>query len=328
MKYEPLLKIENLKVHFFTEYGTVRAVDNVSWELSTGETLGIVGESGCGKSVTALSILRLVPEPPGKIVEGKIWYQGKDLLTLPVSGIRKIRGNEISIVFQDPVTSLNPSFTIGNQILEALNLHQDLKGKKARDKAIDLLRSVGIPSSEQRLKEYPHELSGGMNQRVMIAIALACNPRILIADEPTTALDVTIQAQIMDLFKSIRKQSNMAIILITHDLGLVSQLVEKVIVMYAGQIVESGYIQGIFRSPHHPYTKGLLRAIPRLTGQSGTTRRKLEEIPGVVPNLIDTLQGCAFYERCQSRMALCKVEKPVLNQVGDYHLSRCWLNQS
>ena len=319
---EPILKVENLKVQFYTDFGVVRAVDDVSWEIRSGDTLGIVGESGCGKSVSILSILRLIPEPPGKIVSGKIMFDNKDILTLNESDIRNIRGNEISMVFQDSLSSLNPSYTIGNQILETLRLHQGMKGKAGHKKAIELLKAVGIASPTQRMREYPHQLSGGMNQRVMIAIALACNPKVLIADEPTTALDVTIQAQIMNLFQDIRKKSNMSIVMITHDLGLVAQLVERVIVMYAGKVVEEGSIKKIFNKPHHPYTIGLLKAIPRVK----KSREKLEEIPGVVPNLIDPIKGCIFYPRCQSRLNKCLDEEPSLKEVGPSHTSRCWLN--
>ncbi len=319
---EPILKVENLKVQFYTDFGVVRAVDDVSWEIRSGDTLGIVGESGCGKSVSILSILRLIPEPPGKIVSGKIMFDNKDILTLNESDIRNIRGNEISMVFQDSLSSLNPSYTIGNQILETLRLNQGMKGKAGHKKAIELLKAVGIASPSQRMREYPHQLSGGMNQRVMIAIALACNPTVLIADEPTTALDVTIQAQIMNLFQDIRKKSNMSIVMITHDLGLVAQLVERVIVMYAGKVVEEGSIKKIFNKPHHPYTIGLLKAIPRVK----KSREKLEEIPGVVPNLIDPIKGCIFYPRCQSRLNKCLDEEPSLKEVGPSHTSRCWLN--
>lgn len=324
----PLLKIENLKVYFFTDQGIVRAVDDVSWELEEGGTLGIVGESGCGKSVSALTILRLVPDPPGKIVGGKIQYNGIDLFKLSDKDIRKIRGNEISMVFQDPVSSLNPSYAIGNQIIETFRLHQNMKIREAKNKAIKLLHSAGIPNPEQRMKEYPHQLSGGMNQRVMIAIALACNPKILIADEPTTALDVTIQAQIMNLFRKIKKQFNMSIILITHDFGLVSQLVEKVVVMYAGKVVEKGSISEIFKNPHHPYTRGLIKSIPKLKKKSNKDNDKLTEIPGVVPNLIDPVDGCIFYPRCQSRLPKCKNQDPPLQIIDGYHTSKCWLNYS
>ena len=321
MMNDSILKIENLMVYFNTEHGIVRAVNDISWEIAAGETLGIVGESGCGKSVSVLSILRLIPEPPGEIVSGKILFNNKDILRLSESEIRKIRGNEISMVFQDSISSLNPSYTIGNQILETLRLHQGISGKTARKKAIEILKAVGIASPEQRMREYPHQLSGGMNQRVMIAIALSCNPKVLIADEPTTALDVTIQAQIMSLFKDIRKKSNMSIVMITHDLGLVAQLVERVIVMYAGKIVEEGSIKTIFKNPHHPYTVGLLKAIPKVK----KNKERLEEIPGVVPNLIDPIKGCVFYPRCKSRMEICLEKEPPLKEIGSAHKSRCWL---
>lgn len=323
---DTVLNIQNLKVQFFTSRGVVRAVDDVSWQLETGGSLGIVGESGCGKSVSALSILRLVPDPPGKIVSGSIMYKGGSILEMPDSEIRALRGNEISMVFQDPVSSLNPAYTIGNQIKETLRLHQNIKGKNAHEFAVDLLKSVGIPAPEQRIKEYPHQLSGGMNQRVMIAIAIACNPNILIADEPTTALDVTIQAQIMELFKELKQKKNMAIIIISHDLGLVSQLVDNVIVMYAGKIVEKGILKSIFKKPHHPYTRGLINAIPGMTEKTGKSKTKLTEIPGIVPNLIDKVEGCIFYERCAFKMQKCKSGQPELKKVGELHYSNCWLD--
>ena len=323
---KPILKVEQLRVHFYTADGVVRAVDGINWELEAGGTLGIVGESGCGKSVTALSLLRLIPNPPGKIVDGKIIYSGRDILKLSQREIRAIRGNDISMVFQDPVSSLNPVYTVGNQVNEALRLHQKVNNRQAEKKAIELLHSVGIPSPEQRLKEYPHQLSGGMNQRVMIAMALACDPKILIADEPTTALDVTIQAQILNLLKTIKQQSNMAIILITHDLGVICQLVENVIVMYAGKIVESGSIEDIFQRPFHPYTKGLLKSIPQMDVRKNKNRARLLEIKGVVPNLIDPIEGCVFYPRCESRLNHCEFEEPSIKKVGPNHQSACWLD--
>ncbi|GAB4374558.1 MAG: ABC transporter ATP-binding protein [Calditrichia bacterium] len=321
----PLLKIENLKVSFYTDHGVVRAVDQVSWELEENGSLGVIGESGCGKSVSALSVLRLIPDPPGKIEAGKILYNGRDILQMSEKEVCRLRGTEISMVFQDPVSSLNPSFTIGNQILETLRLRQGLSGSEAREKARSLLNAVGIPAPEQRMKEYPHQLSGGMNQLVMIAMALACGPRVLIADEPTTALDVTIQAQILNLFRSIKERLKMSIILITHDLGLVSQLVDRVIVMYAGKIVEQGLLNEIFQNPHHPYTKGLFSAIPRLKKKNVGKKEKLPEIPGVVPNLIDPTYECIFFPRCKYRMDKCKTTEPPLKVLGDRHTSKCWL---
>ncbi|MGE0614451.1 MAG: ABC transporter ATP-binding protein, partial [Bacteriovoracia bacterium] len=299
-----------------------------------GKTLGIVGESGCGKSVTSLSIMRLIPSPPGKIVSGEIWYQGKDLTKLSLADMRAIRGNEISMIFQEPMTSLNPVFTIGNQLREAIALHQDLSRGEVANKAVEMLKLVGIPSPEKRIDDYPHQLSGGMRQRVMIAMALSCNPNVLIADEPTTALDVTIQAQILDLLRDLQARTGLGLILITHDLGVVAEMAHDVLVMYAGRVVEEGKVEDLFRSPRHPYTKGLLGSIPRFEdsapGQAGGEKRKrLEAIPGIVPNLLHLPKGCRFQDRCAYVIEDCKPVEPTLRQVpgsagGDHpHCIRC-----
>ena len=324
MTTEPLLKVINLKTYFFTDEGVVKAVDDVDLEIYKGETLGIVGESGCGKSVTALSILRLIPSPPGKIVGGQILFRGQELLKLSNSEMRKIRGNEISMIFQEPMTSLNPVFTIGNQIAEAIQLHQGLSKKASLEKAVDMLKLVGIPSPERRVKEYPHQLSGGMRQRAMIAMALSCNPSLLIADEPTTALDVTIQAQILDLMTNLKKDFDMAVMLITHDLGIIAETAARVVVMYAGKVVEEADVYSIFEDPKHPYTQGLLRSIPR-PDLGMTKEARLQEIPGIVPSLAELPQGCAFNPRCPKVMDICRKETPELKEVKPGHKVRCWL---
>ena len=285
METTPVLEVKNLKTAFRTEQGQVIAVDDVSFSVMPGQTIGIVGESGCGKSVTSLSIMGLIPNPPGKIVGGEIRFKGKDLVTLPASEMRRIRGNEISMIFQEPMTSLNPVFTIGNQIMETIILHQKLGKKEAREKAIEMLRLVGIPAPERRIDDYPHQLSGGMRQRVMIAMALSCNPKVLIADEPTTALDVTIQAQILELIKGLREKLQMAVVLITHDLGVVAETCDYVVVMYAGKVVEQGTAEDIFYRPVHPYTRGLLNSIPESVEGAGRKKGRLETIPGLVPKI-------------------------------------------
>ncbi len=320
-----LLNISNLQTYFYTEDGVSKAVDGVDYYVRKGETLGVVGESGCGKSVTALSIMRLIPQPPGKIAGGEITFEGRSLLDLSPDEMRKIRGNKISMIFQEPMTSLNPVFTIGNQIAEAIQLHQGLSKKSALDRAIDMLKLVGIPSPEQRVKEYPHQLSGGMRQRAMIAMALSCNPSLLIADEPTTALDVTIQAQILDLMTSLKEEFNTSIILITHDLGVVAESVARVVVMYAGKIVEEADVYHIFENPLHPYTVGLLRSIPRLD-LTATKKERLQEIPGAVPIPSQLPTGCLFHPRCPRVMDICRQELPALkpSQEAD-HAVRCWL---
>jgi peptide/nickel transport system ATP-binding protein/oligopeptide transport system ATP-binding protein len=313
-----LLEIHDLRTYFHTEDGVVRAVDGVSFEVRAGETLAVVGESGSGKSVTSLSVLRLIPEPPGKIEGGTIRFRGRDLLTLQSREMRAIRGKEISMIFQEPMTSLNPVYTCGEQIIEAIVLHEKVDRRTARERAIDMLRKVGIPSPEQRVDEYPHQMSGGMRQRVMIAMALACRPAVLIADEPTTALDVTIQAQILELLASLRREFGMAVLLITHDLGVVAETADRVAVMYAGQVVEYAPVAEIFRRALHPYTAGLLASLPRLGG----TRERLRVIPGNVPNPARFPQGCRFHPRCPVRQDRCLTDPPVLDFGG--HTSRCW----
>lgn len=322
---EKILEIKNLKTSFFTEEGEVKAVDDVSLDVYAGKTLGIVGESGCGKSVTSLSILRLIASPPGKVVGGQILYKGRDLLTIPMDEMRRIRGKEISMIFQEPMTSLNPVFRIGNQLMEGVLLHENLSKKEAKDRAIDMLKVVGIPSPEQRLNDYPHQLSGGMRQRVMIAMALACKPSVLIADEPTTALDVTIQAQILDLLKSLQSKLGMAVILITHDLGVIAEMADEVAVMYAGKVVEQSNVMEVFKSPKHPYTQGLLNSIPILAHDpTGKLKKKrLEAIPGIVPNLLHLPQGCRFQERCKHVHDACKEIEPSLRTVSSGHEARC-----
>jgi peptide/nickel transport system ATP-binding protein/oligopeptide transport system ATP-binding protein len=320
-----ILDVKGLKTFFYTYDGVAKAVDGVSYQLRAGEPLGIVGESGCGKSVSALSILRLIPDPPGRIVEGAIHFRNSDLLTLSDDRMRDIRGNRISMIFQEPMTSLNPVFTVGNQIAEAFRLHQGVTRQDALDRSVDTLRLVNIPSPEKCVNQYPHELSGGMRQRAMIAMALGCNPEILIADEPTTALDVTIQAQIIDLMLQLKEELGMAIILITHDLGIIAETVKRVIVMYAGKIVEAASTRTIFKTPLHPYTQGLLQSIPRLGDKIRLGRIRLDEIPGVVPSLYDLPPGCRFSTRCRHTMEVCRTEEPDLEEAEVGHLCRCWL---
>jgi len=317
---DTLLSVRNLKTYFYTEDGVVPAVDGVSFDLERGGTLGIVGESGCGKSVTSLSIMRLIPTPPGKIVSGEILFEGRDLVQLSEAEMRKIRGNEISMIFQEPMTSLNPVFTIGNQIMEAIMLHQKLDKASARKKAVEMLSLVGIPSPEKRIDEYPHQLSGGMRQRVMIAMALSCNPKLLIADEPTTALDVTIQAQILDLMRELQKELGTAIIMITHDLGVIAELVERVVVMYTGVIVESADTATIFANPQHPYTQGLLGSIPRLD----SSVKRLQAIPGTVPTPGNFPKGCGFHPRCPYAKEICEAKRPPEFEVEPGHYAACW----
>jgi oligopeptide/dipeptide ABC transporter ATP-binding protein len=324
---EVILEIKNLKTHFHTPDGVVKAVDGVTYDLHAGETLGVVGESGCGKSVTALSILRLIPEPPGRITGDGIFFEGEDLTQLPTKKLRKIRGNKISMIFQEPMTSLNPVFTIGFQIAEAVMLHQGLSKKDAMDKAAEMLDLVGIPLPRQRVKEYPHQLSGGMRQRVMIAMALSCNPKILLADEPTTALDVTIQAQILDLMFKLKDDLGTAIIMITHDLGLVAETCQRVVVMYAGKIVEDAPVDEIFANPMHPYTIGLLNSIPKLrTSVTDKEQGRLQVIPGVVPSLHRLPTGCTFNPRCPEVFGMCLENEPELKEVSPNHFVRCFLH--
>lgn len=322
---EIILKIKNLKTFFYTYDGVAKAVDGISYWLSAGEPLGIVGESGCGKSVSALSILRLIPDPPGRIVDGQIYFKGTNLLELSYDRMREIRGNRISMIFQEPMTSLNPVFTVGHQIAEAFRLHQGLTRKEALDKSIEALRLVNIPSPEKCVGQYPHKLSGGMRQRAMIAMALGCNPEILIADEPTTALDVTIQAQIIDLMLQLKEELGMAIILITHDLGIIAETVKRVIVMYAGKIVEEAPTRTIFKAPLHPYSQGLLQSMPRLGDKVRLGRVRLEEIPGIVPSLYELPAGCRFSTRCRHTMEICRKEEPELEEIEEGHFCRCWL---
>ena len=324
---ELLLDIRGLRTQFFTDDGLARAVDGVSYSLEKGETVGVVGESGCGKSVTALSVLRLIPDPPGKIVDGEIIFEGTNLLQLSSADMRRIRGNDISMIFQEPMTSLNPVFTIGNQITEAVRLHQGLNKRDALAKAVEALKLVGIPVPERRVHEYPHQLSGGMRQRAMIAMALSCNPKVLIADEPTTALDVTIEAQILDLMRTLQDELGTAIILITHDLGVIADIARKVVVMYAGKVVEQAPVEQIFASPNHPYTQGLLQSLPRVDKDASGAKQRLQEIPGIVPSLLNLPTGCKFASRCPSVMPQCKEQEPPLEQVDPNHYSACWLNQ-
>ncbi|MBV7505309.1 ABC transporter ATP-binding protein [Bacillus sp. sid0103] len=316
-----LLEIKGLKTHFQTERGRVTAVDGISFHVDRGEVLAIVGESGCGKSVTAQSILRLFEENGVTTYEGEINFEGKNLLDLPVSEMRKIRGNDISMIFQDPLSSLNPVFTIGDQIMEPIMLHQKLSRKEAYQRALDMLKLIGIPAPEQRIEEYPHQISGGMRQRVMIAIALACQPKLLIADEPTTALDVTIQSQILELIDSLRQELDMGIMLITHDLGVVAQHCTRVAVMYLGEVVEEGDVDSLFENPLHPYTKGLIHSIPQLYGDRN---KKLSIIKGMVPSLNEIPKGCRFAPRCPFADTKCMDEKPELESLDDKKRIKCW----
>ena len=320
---DKVLEVKDLNTHFFTDEGVVKSVDGVSFHIDSEETLGIVGESGCGKSVTSLSIMQLVPNPPGKIVAGEIFFQGENLLKKTADQMRRIRGNDIAMIFQEPMTSLNPVYTIGDQISESIILHQKLSKREAFQRSVDMLRLVGIPSPERRAREYPHQMSGGMRQRVMIAMALSCNPKLLIADEPTTALDVTIQAQILDLMRKLKSEFHTAIMLITHDLGVVAEMTDRVAVMYAGKVVEECDTVDLFREPLHPYTLGLLESIPRL---DVGTKEKLHVIEGTVPNLLHLPQGCSFAPRCPKAMDICRQEAPVLTEVSDGRKGSCWLH--
>jgi len=321
---QPLLRVQDLKTHFHTRDGVVRAVDGVSFDVMPGETLAIVGESGCGKSVTAMSILRLLPMPPARIAGGRVEFEGRNLLELSEPEMRKVRGNAISMIFQEPMTSLNPVLTIGRQISEALVLHRGMTEKAALVRAAEMLRKVRIPEAERRLAQYPHELSGGMRQRVMIAMALACGPRLLIADEPTTALDVTIQAQILELMHELRDETGASVILITHDLGVVAEIAHRVVVMYAGRKVEEAPIEELFASPRHPYTRGLLGSMPHLGDSVNETGKRLVEIPGMVPSLKDPAPGCLFAPRCPNASERCRREAPILQAHGPGHWAACW----
>lgn len=320
MSKQPLLEIKDLVTTFSTDFGVIRAVDGVSFHVNKGETLGVVGESGCGKSVTALSIMRLLPQPMGKIESGEVLFNGRDISTIPLNEMRKVRGNDISMIFQEPMTALNPVHTVGRQLTEILHLHENLTAEEARGRAVELLKKVGIPSPEIRLKEYPHQLSGGMRQRVVIAIALACNPQLVIADEPTTALDVTIQAQILNLMQELQENMGMAIIFITHDLGVIAELCDRVVVMYAGRIAETGTVEQIFNNPVHPYTKGLLESIPTLE-----TKRKslLKTIKGMVPALHEMPSGCRFQNRCPYAVEECGRDQPPLEEIESGHYAAC-----
>ncbi|MCF8105872.1 MAG: ABC transporter ATP-binding protein [Desulfohalobiaceae bacterium] len=322
---DPLLQIQDLSVRFNTPEGPARAVDRVSFDLAPGETLGLVGESGCGKSVTALSILGLIPDPPGKIEQGKILFSGKDLVTLAQDQLRRIRGNEISMIFQEPMTSLNPVLTIGRQVMEPLLAHKGLSRSEAEEEAVQWLERVKIPGARSHLSSYPHQLSGGMRQRVMIAMAMAVRPRILLADEPTTALDVTIQAQILSLMLELKKESHSSMLLITHDMGVVAQMVSRVVVMYAGEVVEQARTGDLFQNPSHPYTKGLLKSMPRLKRQKKSEKIRLEEIPGTVPRLTEQIAGCKFFARCPCAFDRCLQKRPALRNVRGDHFARCWL---
>ena len=321
-----LLHIEDLKTYFFMPEGVCKAVDGISYSIQKNETLGIVGESGCGKSVSALSILGLI-QAPGKIVGGKIHFEDLNLTTIPLEEMRRIRGNEISMIFQEPMTSLNPVFTIGFQLSEAIIQHQGLSKGEARNRSIEMLRLVRIPDPEKKIHDYPHNLSGGMRQRVMIAMALSCEPKLLIADEPTTALDVTIQAQILDLMLRLKSDRQMSIILITHDLGIVAEIAQRVIVMYAGKIVEIADVDEIFNNPFHPYTQGLYESLPRIDRgkKPGEKADPLHEIPGVVPSPLDLPKGCHFWPRCPRTVSLCRDGEPQLEEVETNHFVSCWL---
>ena len=321
----PLLELRDVEVEFRTRDGIARVLDRVGFSLSAGATLGIVGESGCGKSMTALTIMRLVPQPPGRIAGGTIRLDGEDLLAATEARMREVRGNEVSMVFQEPMTSLNPVFSVGDQIAETVRLHQGLGKREALDRAVEMLAAVGIPVPERRVREYPHQLSGGMRQRVMIAIGLACGPRVLIADEPTTALDVTVQAQIFDLLIDLKERTGTSIILITHDMGAIAEMAERVVVMYAGRIVEEGPVEVILESPLHPYTRGLITCVPHLEERPSPERRPLTEIAGMVPPLTALGRGCAFAPRCGHAMDRCREQAPALEGAEEHRVS-CWLH--
>ena len=319
-----LLEVNNLTTHFFTSDGVVKAVDGINYHLDEGEILGIVGESGCGKSVSALSLMRLVADPPGKIVDGEVTFEDKDLLQLGDAEMRSIRGNRMAMVFQEPMTSLNPVLTIGRQITETLELHQNMTRAQARERAAELIRMVGIPDAASRLKDYPHQFSGGMRQRVMIAMALSCNPKLIIADEPTTALDVTIQAQILELMRELAQQFGTALIIITHNLGVVARYAHRVVVMYAGKIIETGSAEEIYRNPRHPYTLGLLNSVPRL---DEAVKASLDPIEGLPPDLVDLPVGCSFQPRCPYAYERCTQETPYLMDHSDAHTTACWRHE-
>jgi len=316
----PLLEVRNLKTYYRADEGELRAVDGVSFSVAAGRTLGIVGESGCGKSVTSLTIMGLVPCPPGRIAGGEVLFEGRDLLKLPQAEMRELRGNKISMIFQEPMTSLNPAFTVGDQIVEAIRRHKRVQPREARERAIEMLRRVHIPAAERRIDDYPHKLSGGMRQRVMIAMALACDPKLLIADEPTTALDVTIQAQILDLMRELREDFGTAIVMITHDLGVIAEIADEVVVMYAGKVVEQASVAALFEDPQHPYTIGLLGALPRLDND----KPRLATIEGAVPNPLAIPEGCSFNPRCPFADDECRKASPALAEVRRGHLAACF----
>ena len=323
--YSPLLQVRNLKTYFFTVDGIARAVDNVSINLYEGKTLGLVGESGCGKSVTAMSIMRLIKDPPGKTVEGRILFNGQDLLQISTKEIKAVRGKQIAMIFQEPMTSLNPVYKIGDQIAEMLMLHKNLNKRESWDRTVEMLKKVQIPSPEKRVHDYPHQLSGGMRQRVMIAMALSCNPKILIADEPTTALDVSVQAQIIDLMLELKEEFGTAILLITHDLGVIAEIAERVDVMYAGKVVEEAQTLSIFEEPKHPYTQGMLKSLPKLDTDFESSGRRLQEIKGMVPSFYELPVGCSFHPRCRYAMEVCREKPPDLIDIGGDHLVQCHL---
>ncbi|MCP4623482.1 MAG: ABC transporter ATP-binding protein [bacterium] len=325
---DALLQINDLQTQFFTPEGVVRAVDGVSWEISAGKTLGVLGESGCGKSVTALSIMGLIPNPPGRITGGTVFFEGQDILKLSAAKMRQIRGNKLAMIFQEPMTALNPVYTIGDQIGETYVTHQGLSRQEAVDQSINMLQLVGIPAPEKRIHEYPHQLSGGMRQRAMIAMAMACRPALLIADEPTTALDVTIQAQILDLMLDLQEELGMSLMMITHDLGVIAEVSDQVVVMYAGEIVEYAPIETLFLDPRHPYTVGLIGSIPKLGAKFDGGKQPLKEITGLVPNLIRLPAGCLFAPRCDRVMERCRTQRPPLFTLDSDHRVKCWLSEN
>ena len=321
MGVDHLLEIRNLKTYFEVRRSVLKAVDDVSLSIEAGKTLGLVGESGCGKSVTAASIMGLVPMPPGKIAGGEILFEGVNLLELPESRMKKIRGNRISMIFQEPMTSLNPVFTVGDQVAEVIRLHKGLSRREIRNKVIEMFHLVGIPAAESRITDYPHQMSGGMRQRVVIAMALACNPKLMIADEPTTALDVTIQAQILDLMNKLKEEADASILFITHDLGVIAEMAQNVVVMYAGKVMEEADVDTLFAEPKHPYTIGLMSSIPVLGREE--KRRRLSTIPGVVPSLFNLSEGCLFHERCPEAREECRHSEPAIINLGNGHRVRC-----
>ena len=323
----PLLQIDSLRVEFKTRNGVATVIDDLNISLMPGETLGVVGESGCGKSMTALSVMRLVPIPPGRIAGGRILLDGEDLLQVIERRMRAVRGNEISMIFQEPMTSLNPVYSVGNQIAETALLHEGLSRKDARDRAIEMLYAVGIPAPEKRVDEFPHQMSGGMRQRVMIAMALTCNPRVLIADEPTTALDVTVQAQIFDLLRDLQERKGTAIILITHDMGAIAEMAQRAMVMYAGRKIEEAPVEQILTEPRHPYTRGLISCVPHMTRNPDPEPPPLKEIPGVVPAMTSLGKGCPFAPRCEHADDRCRAEMPTSQAIAEGHQTACWLNE-